>query len=57
MARWLGQLELFPLPKPRRAAYQLQLPLIGGRFHGFLPEEKPAEQGAGTIAVQLGAIQ
>jgi hypothetical protein len=30
MARYLGQLELFPLPKPRRVAYQLQLPLMVG---------------------------
>jgi len=46
MARWLGQLELLPLPKPRRAAYQLQLPLIGGRSWHLMkrPEaEKPAE--------------
>jgi hypothetical protein len=43
LARWLGQLELFPLDKPKPAAFQLRLPLTGGRFHGFLPEEKPAE--------------
>jgi hypothetical protein len=36
--------ELFPLPKPRRATYQLQLPLTGGYWWGLLgrPEvEKP----------------
>jgi hypothetical protein len=43
MATYLGQLELFPLPTSRRAIYQLQLPLIGGRFNGFFPEEKLAE--------------
>jgi hypothetical protein len=45
MARWLGQLELFPLPEPRREAYQLQLPLRGGYWWGLVgrPEvEKPA---------------
>jgi hypothetical protein len=43
MARWFGQLELFPLPKPRRPEYQLQLPLTGGYWWGLVgrPEEKP----------------
>jgi hypothetical protein len=46
MARWLGQLELFPLEKRKPAAYQLQLPLKGGYWWGLSerPEvEKPAE--------------
>jgi hypothetical protein len=46
MARLLGQLELFPLPKPRRAAYQLPLPLMGGRWWGlvvFPASEKAAK--------------
>jgi hypothetical protein len=46
MARWLGQLELFPLEKPKPAAFQLNLPLMGGYWWGLLarPEvEKPAE--------------
>jgi len=46
MARYLGQLELFPLERPKPAAYQLQLPLSGGYWWGLLarPEvEKRAE--------------
>jgi hypothetical protein len=46
MARRLGQLELFPLEKPKPAAVQLRLPLAGGYWWGLLarPEvEKPAE--------------
>jgi hypothetical protein len=31
MARRLGQLELFPLEKPKPRAFQLQLPLTGSR--------------------------
>jgi hypothetical protein len=45
VARWLGQLELFPIEKPKPAAFQL-LPLMGGHWWGLLglPEvEKPAE--------------
>jgi hypothetical protein len=30
MARYFGQLELFPLERPKPAADQLQLPLSGG---------------------------
>jgi hypothetical protein len=47
MARLLGQLELLPLPKPRRVTYQLQLALTGGYWWGLLgrPEvEKPASR-------------
>ena len=46
MARWLGQLELFPLEKRKPAAFQLQLTLTGGYWWGLLarPEVgKPAE--------------
>jgi hypothetical protein len=44
MARWLGQSPLFPIEKPKPAAFQLQLPLMGGRSWELLkrPEvEKP----------------
>jgi hypothetical protein len=44
VARWLGQLELFPLPKPRRVAYQLQLPLMGGYLLGRPEVEKRVEE-------------
>jgi hypothetical protein len=46
MARYLGQLELFPLDKPKPAAIQLPLPLSGGHRCGLLPRpevEKRAE--------------
>ena len=44
VARWLGQLELFPIEKPKPAAYQLRLPLTGGRSRHLLERpEKPAE--------------
>lgn len=49
MARLLGQLELFPLEKPKPAALQFPLPLIGGYWWGLLdrPEvEKQAVAGA-----------
>src|ERR1700688_4362461 len=36
MARWLGQLELFPLPKAKPAPCQLRLPLTGGYWWGGL---------------------
>jgi hypothetical protein len=45
MARLFGQLELFPLPEPRRVAYQLHLPSTAG-WWGLVgrPEvEKPVE--------------
>jgi hypothetical protein len=45
MARLLGQLELFPLPEPRRVAYQLHLPAAAG-WWGLSERprvEKPAE--------------
>ena len=46
MARYFGQLELFPLERPKPAADQLQLPLSGGYWWGLLARsevEKPAE--------------
>ena len=46
MARYFGQLELFPLPKPKRPAYQLQLSLTGGYWWGLSERpkmEKPAK--------------
>jgi hypothetical protein len=46
MARWLGQLELFPIEKPEPAAFQLRLPLTGGYWWGLSERphvEKPAE--------------
>lgn len=46
MARWFGQLELFPLEKRKPAAYQLQLPLSGGYWWGLL--KRPDGIGSGT---------
>jgi hypothetical protein len=46
MARLRGQLELFPLEKPKPAAFQWRLPLMGGYWWGLSvrPEvEKRAE--------------
>jgi hypothetical protein len=44
MARWLGQLELLPLAKPKLPALQFPLPLMGGWGLVGRPEvEKPAE--------------
>jgi hypothetical protein len=46
MARVLGQLELFPIEKPKPAAFQLRIPLMGGYWWGLLERpgvEKPVE--------------
>jgi len=60
MARLFGQLELFPLEKPKPPALQFPLPLIGGYWWGLVgrPEvEKTAEQRAGAIIVRTEAIR
>jgi tripartite-type tricarboxylate transporter receptor subunit TctC len=44
MARYLGQLELFPLERPKPAAYQLQLPLSGGYWWGLLARPEVVEK-------------
>jgi hypothetical protein len=36
MARYLGQMELLPLPAPQRVPFQLQLPLISGFWWGLV---------------------
>ena len=46
LARRRGQLELFPLEKPKPPAFQLRLSLMGGFFWGYLrtpPGEKAAD--------------
>ena len=57
MARCRGQMELFPLPVPRRVAYQLQLPLIGGRSWHLLGRRRTATDLHATGSGSAGLLE
>jgi hypothetical protein len=49
MARYRGQMELFPLPEPLRVAYQLRLSLIGGYWWGLVSGQKDCIRLSGAL--------